>query len=191
VREGDTAAAVVFFAAFKTMTGTATLCLSQYLPVFPWKTLSPQRQLESEMATHPSIQISAEQEANLRKAAAGLINGDSRIGFDMKHFCVDSHGCTLDINDYHCGTVACVAGSFPQFGIQIEDFDTDWDDYLERVTGLHLEGQNFWIFHHKWAALDNTPRGAGKRILWLLEHGVPEDWEDQMLGESLLCYEGK
>lgn len=45
-----------------------------------------------------------------------------------------------------------------------------------------------WCFGEGWVAADNTVHGAAARIEWMLEHGVPEDWEYQQCGDEPLVY---
>lgn len=46
-----------------------------------------------------------------------------------------------------------------------------------------------WLFAGRWTSSDNTARGAAARIYYALEHGIPEDWHDQIDGYASLCYE--
>jgi hypothetical protein len=45
-----------------------------------------------------------------------------------------------------------------------------------------------WCFDYEWGEVDNTPEGAALRIEWLINHGLPDNWEKQMNGEEELCY---
>jgi hypothetical protein len=45
-----------------------------------------------------------------------------------------------------------------------------------------------WCFGSAWATVDNTAHGAGRRILWMLDNGVPEDAERQRDGLAPLSY---
>jgi len=45
-----------------------------------------------------------------------------------------------------------------------------------------------WLFSDIWKDSDNTPHGAAKRILWLIQFGVPMDWAKQRDGNAPLCY---
>src|SRR5690606_34252500 len=60
-----------------------------------------------------------------------------------------------------------------------------WDEYSKRVYGVWLryvfdrdEGRDLiwkFCFHSDWVEIDNTAEGAAKRILYMLEHGVPKE----------------
>ena len=45
------------------------------------------------------------------------------------------------------------------------------------MFGIEENSPEFgWIFDGGWARWDNTPHGAAKRIDYLLEHGVPDEF---------------
>lgn len=143
-----------------------------------------------------ALSITSEQEANLRKGAAYLLVGHTAMKFDMDSYCTienleDDH-YDKEINnpnDHKCGTVGCALGHFPAAGIEPLKGEY-WHSYEYRVTGLSgFESKPWdWCFGPEWKRTDNTPQGAGKRILWLLDKGLPEDWEEQQSGTSQLCY---
>lgn len=101
---------------------------------------------------------------------------------DYEHFDMGLYACTeesdeplpseLDLTE--CGTVACAVGHGPAAGIAPEP-DEDWSEYSERVFDLPFtanpNSEWAWCFDSEWAAVDNTPTGAAKRIRYLLEHG--------------------
>lgn len=105
----------------------------------------------------------------------------------------------------HCGTAACAVGHGPSLG-RIKDkafaifkpiegmFEktyTDftgetykaqeyegWTDYCERVFGIEGGDEEFeWCFGGSWSDIDNTPKGAAKRIAYMLKHGIPGDFD--------------
>jgi len=95
-----------------------------------------------------------------------------------------------DEGEYTCGTAGCAVGHAPLAGIPPK-LGEDWTDYCDRTLVRWLadftdEWQ--WCFGSEWASVDNTPQGAGKRIMYMLKHGVPVDWQDQMDGDAPLCY---
>ena len=55
-------------------------------------------------------------------------------------------------------------------------------DLLEGKLDIQLWGFDMKQF------VDNTPQGLAKRSRYLIEHGLPEDWEGQMRGRVPLCY---
>lgn len=101
--------------------------------------------------------------------------------FGMSHFSELGHGP----RDYYlspsCGTVGCAAGHGPAAGLKPTVNDVDWWVYIERVFGLPDGTQEWdWCFSAHWGEfdIDNTPHGAGRRILHMLEHGVPVGFWD-------------
>jgi hypothetical protein len=99
-----------------------------------------------------------------------------------------------DLREHNCKTVGCVIGhctilddwkNIPRD----EDGDILFGEWSEIFTGLNIDSELWdWCFNYKWTPIDNTPIGASKRILWLIENGLPDDWEQQMNGEKPLCY---
>jgi len=62
-------------------------------------------------------------------------------------------------------------------------------EWSENFTGLAKFGHEWrWCFDSNWVDTDNTPNGAALRIEWLLNHGLPKDWYEQMNGFNPLCY---
>lgn len=137
------------------------------------------------------IGITKTQEANLRKGAAYLLSGDIAMRFNMAVYCTKP-----DLKDdeflkpaqHTCGTVGCAAGHFPAAGIK--PFNAEfWNEYITRTTGFNPFCYEWeWCFGPDWRDVDNTPEGAAKRILWLLDKDLPEDWEEQQGGSAPLCY---
>lgn len=73
-----------------------------------------------------------------------------------------------------------------------------WNDFsltlfsVERINDPSDIGNRigYWIGSQDWAQTDNTAKGAGQRILYMLDNGVP-DWRSirsMMSGELELCY---
>jgi hypothetical protein len=95
-----------------------------------------------------------------------------------------------------CTTVGCVIGhctvlvpdnTLPRFSNGYIDF-CQWS---EEFTGLLYDDPEWhWCFSSVWGYVnhDNTPEGAALRIEWLINKGLPEDWEEQMIGKVPLCY---
>lgn len=91
-----------------------------------------------------------------------------------------------------CGAVACAVGHGPSAGFLFNDDEiiigtksgkpefVDWLEYTERVFlpgDMPERPQAFtWMFGGGWSGVDNTPQGAGKRIIYFLDHGVPDDF---------------
>jgi hypothetical protein len=138
--------------------------------------------------------ITTEQEANLRKGAAYLLAGQTAMEFDMSTY-ISTDSEHWDDDDYtedpipfnhKCGSIGCALGHFPDAGVEPLK-EENWDDYADRVTGLNNLCW-MWCFDVVWAQLDNTPQGAAKRILWLLDKGLPINYICQMSGDEPLCY---
>ena len=131
------------------------------------------------------------QKANLRKLADGLLQLSARYKhFEMDCYCGSAHDELKPTeatakNLRHCGTAGCAVGHGPSFGIKPHRTE-DWGEYSERVFGASYLGtpsskQAFiWCFHGSWDRLDNTPKGAALRILYMLDYGAPSDvWDFQ------------
>lgn len=133
------------------------------------------------------LELTAEQESNLRKLALYHLRGFdiSHMGFTMALYST-SHGCMVDAGVSECGSVGCLVGHGPLAGIKSMPGEF-WRDYSHRVFLSSRDEWN-WCFNQTWFLVDNTPSGGAKRILWLLEFGLPENWEAQMDGRSPLCY---
>lgn len=119
---------------------------------------------------------------NLKKLADYLLSGELKAKFDMRIYDDASIG-------YHttCGTIGCAAGHGPYAGCGLKIPYEAWYEYIIRVFDIGFDELE-WCFAAKWICVDNTPEGAAKRILYMIEKGVPYDWEKQMGGEVPLCY---
>jgi hypothetical protein len=72
-----------------------------------------------------------------------------------------------------CGTVACAVGHGPAAGIKPSDY-VGWRHYTSEAFGARvLDPVWEWCFDARWSRKDNTPRGAAKRIFYMLENGAP------------------
>lgn len=129
--------------------------------------------------SHQSIGLSVEKQANLKKLAEYLL----ALPKDYKHFKMSvffehehvrrtpNQVNSLIEQDCHtCGTVACALGHGPLAGIPA--YEVDWERYALRVF-INNNREFSWCFSGCWMAIDNTPQGAAKRIMYMLEHGVP------------------
>lgn len=118
---------------------------------------------------------------NLKKLADYLLSGELKAKFNMTFFA--ALGYTLSDT---CGTVGCAVGHGPYAGIPKLP-DEIWPDYAIRVFGIGQE-DFAWCFSGSWDGVDNSPIGAAKRILWLLEKGRPENSFEQLIGTEPLSY---
>ena len=151
--------------------------------------------------------LTERQRENCRKLAVYHYAGDvhlSPMGFGMDFFCM-SHGKKnvdhvgpFDVPDW-CGTVGCVVGHGVLAGIPARDDQTSWSEYSKNFVSLACDSYGDvapayatpsclnlmvwdWCFSADWSRTDNTPEGAAKRIFWMLEFGIPQDFNAQMLG---------
>lgn len=114
---------------------------------------------------------------NLLKLAKFLWTNAEQV---QEHFAMDSF-CT-NYEDFElrtrahvlsirtgCNTVACAVGWGPTAGVPALP-DESWQRYSWRAFRL----PNWlwqWCFSGDWAVIDNTPRGAAQRILYMLRAG--------------------
>ncbi len=71
-----------------------------------------------------------------------------------------------------CDTAACALGYGPMAGIDPE-FKGGWFDYCDRNLIRSHSDEWFWCFSSRWTTVDNTPRGAALRIMWVVEGNPP------------------
>lgn len=108
--------------------------------------------------------------------------------FDMDEYYRLGHGVfqlgsvlkTEGFVKYECGTIACAVGHGPGSGIAPIPADCTWQRYAARCFGADRAADDIvhaWCFDSNWSFLDNSPTGAAQRIIYMLNHGVPEDFE--------------
>lgn len=87
-----------------------------------------------------------------------------------------------------CGTAACALGHGPVLGYGLKTIPGEtWDEYGSRVFGLEPFNRNHkdlweWMFSSQWGEFtsynhiqslcDDTPQGAGLRLLWIAYNGL-------------------
>ena len=129
---------------------------------------------------------------NLKLLADWLILNNDRLkeehSFHMTHFRgnLDTGGDVTPLlsSSSSCGTVGCALGWGPNTGIPAlvplhlgKGFD--WTTYSGDIFDLREGGEEWdWCFDGEWSGFDNTPKGAGIRILYLLLGHVPDNWWD-------------
>jgi hypothetical protein len=143
--------------------------------------------------TSDTYNPTANQRTKLRKLANYLLSlPEDYEKFDMGSFLVkDGIACwyvdEIDKTTLHtCGTSACALGHAPSI-FRVPKDCVDWGDLAEHLFGLGGDEWD-WCFDGGWVDVDNTHTGAAKRILWLLDKGLPEYWKEQMYEEENLCY---
>jgi len=100
---------------------------------------------------------------------------------------------SYDYRKIECNSIGCVIGHcvqldpeykiIPRNKFNVIDF-AKWSLNFTKIDGDEWG----WCFGSSWSNVDNTPTGASKRIEYLINNGLPEDWEKQLEGESKLCY---
>lgn len=130
--------------------------------------------------------VSEQQRANLAQLAAYLRTLPADYpDFEMDDYVRGEHSQSL-ARIPECGTAACAAGHGPSAGIAPLKGE-DWVDYSTRAFANPICEWS-WCFDASWAKVDNTAHGAAARIEYMLEHGVPDNADDQRAGISPLCY---
>lgn len=94
--------------------------------------------------------------------------------FDMGRFRADD-----DCESISCNSVGCALGHcihlFPEEQIEYDS----WREIDFFRTGKHLDLTDpewKWCFSAHWPEIDNTPKGAAKRIRMLANGEVPTAW---------------
>lgn len=118
---------------------------------------------------------------NLKKLAKYLYNlPDDYQHFDMSIFCgtedVNFELYEVSKETYsQCGAVACALGHGIAAGIKPYKKAKNWEDYSYENFGISVSSEEWdWCFTVFWNHVDNTPKGAAKRIMLMLESGIPE-----------------
>ena len=61
----------------------------------------------------------------------------------------------------------------------------DWTAYQARVLGAAFDDPlEDWLLSRRWLARDNTAVGAAMRLMYVLDYGVPGDWEAIISGQA-------
>lgn len=138
------------------------------------------------MRTPKELGISQKQFNNLLTLGKFLNkkqNLPKKVKFDMNRF------SDITLNEYTktCGTTGCAVGFAPFAGIA-KTKKEDWIGFTKR-TLIDAGSNGFdWMFSLSWGDVDNTSKGASKRIVWFLKNGIPENYIEQMNGDNPLCY---
>jgi len=123
---------------------------------------------------------------NLNKMA-DYIETIAQDRFDMGKF------RTGEKVDHECDSVGCVLGHctiLDKNPLPLDSSgDIDFSAWSLDFTGLNPDSDEcHYLFAGLWDSADNTPTGAAKRIRYIIEHGLPEDWYEQTRGRAPLSY---
>jgi len=134
-------------------------------------------------------QVTPEQYDNAKKHWNALIEEKLPGNFEMSVF--DNLDSPND--EYTCNTIACSAGWLP-FTLNIDksilpiiNGEIDYNVITSKYLGLSYfkyEEQWRFCFSLDWGIFDNTAKGAGKRMQYLYEVGLPSNWMDIMDGKD-------
>jgi hypothetical protein len=76
----------------------------------------------------------------------------------------------VNMNVIECNTAACALGHSFAAGLPYNN-ESFWEDYCQDVFGISVNSRIYdWCFSSDWTETDNTPKGAAKRIYYLLEN---------------------
>lgn len=141
----------------------------------------------------PNLDLAPIHEKRLLKLATYLDNSVSQEQFDMgiyrswdaaKKYKVKDKRHTSSkkvFNDPNlCGTVGCAlgyapiaTGIYPKYNFSLSLItiasSINWLKYALETLGLNNYPYDF-LFHQKWASIDNTPKGAAARIRFLVDN---------------------
>lgn len=167
------------------------------------------------MLQHPTtplaeLGVTPEQIGNLEKLASWLLNHADQINFNMEIFArayvsseendeIGENPADLwaFVNEHKCGAVGCAIGHGPAAGIAPLKGE-EWVAYAIRAFGVQGDARHgargpLWefLFSSDWSGADNSASGAGKRILYALDHGVPSVADTTVMQcdeDAPLCY---
>ena len=123
---------------------------------------------------------------NFEQLAAYLDGEKLSAKFDMGVFSENEGDWR---NQHTCGAVGCVIGQAPYAGLGEKGLSETWESYSHRVFGLEPWSNKWkWCFSSAWDGVDNTAKGAARRIRHLIKCGLPYNWEHQMYGAETITY---
>lgn len=85
------------------------------------------------------------------------------------------------LSNWNNKTCGCVIAHAIIMGIEVIEEDKTWHDFALR-TLFKNASEMLWISGTCWQYIDNSHKGAAKRIYEFLENGVPENsvWQQSM-----------
>jgi hypothetical protein len=121
--------------------------------------------------------------------AAKFIRDVPQEKFDMGVYREDDNDTDHICNSVGCVIGHCVALSGNRNVHRHISGDIDFLQWSESFFDIkYLDNAWDWCFDARWKHTDNMPEGAALRMEWLVEHGLPKDWQDQMIGNTKPCY---
>ena len=134
----------------------------------------------------------------MRRENLQLMADHLKTNVKQKNFHMGRYRGDDDFSNPVCGSVGCTVGNCTVLDTENvmnnfinSDGRIDFTAWSIDFTGLlEVEYEDVWewCFDCQWIFIDNTPTGAALRIEWLLNHGLPENWKNQMRGREKLCY---
>ena len=105
--------------------------------------------------------------------------------FHMLNYKLDKRGNILSVNEYSCGTIGCALGWAPTALGNTCTHYKSWEEYNELNLGITTSADWDWCFSGDWVYIDNTPKGAALRLVYLVNNGVPDNYLEQMNEDNL------
>ena len=142
---------------------------------------------------HIHVQLTREQVENYIRLARHLVIASSEPAWDPTLFDMGETAIDMASGDWlspeqvesHAGPVLFGAlGHAPRAGIAAAAGET-WQSYAARCFAAEFDSPHEgWLFSRRWSTTDNTPTGAALRLMYVLDYGVPFDWESIIEGHT-------
>lgn len=130
--------------------------------------------------------LTREQQENFVTLARHLVLTVQEAKYETAEFGVTQTALDLMTGDdlqpdqvaAHEGPLTCSAlGHGPRAGLRAQAGE-DWAAYQLRVFGAAFDSPlEDWLFSPLWYSVDNTAIGAAMRLMYVLDYGVPGDFE--------------
>lgn len=119
---------------------------------------------------------------NLQKLTSFLAHGElpKEVEFDM--------GCYTDGDERSttCGSAGCAIGFAPFAGIR-KFTSEQFGPYADRTLIHYGMAARLWCFSPSWVGVDDTPKGAAKRIQYFLDNGI-DKWSGNYDADAKRLY---
>ena len=133
---------------------------------------------------HPTL--SREQQENFVKLGRHLVRLADDPAYDAAEFDINHTALDITTGDYltpeqtaaHAGPLACnLLGHAARAGLKPFPGE-DWPAYQLRILGAeHDSPLEDWLLSFFWWKQDGTSVGAALRLMYVLDYGVPGDFE--------------